>query len=165
MRSKHDEHFARVWAAQAAERDRFHPANQLTDTVQRAKADKRADDIPHRAGTSGSARRPEASSAPIYPLVALCRTASLPIPTPEWQFHPTRGWQFDYAWPLHLVALEIEGGIWKKGGGAHSHPLNIVRDCEKYSEAAILGWRILRVQPEKLRTIGMDYLFRIFGEK
>lgn len=156
-RSKHDEHFARIWAAQAAERDRFHPANQLTETVQRAKADAKPEGM--------SPRRGAASSAPIYPLVALCRTASLPIPTPEWQFHATRGWQFDYAWPLHLVALEIEGGIWKKGGGAHSHPLNIVRDCEKYSEAAILGWRILRVQPEKLRTIGMDYLFRIFGEK
>lgn len=104
-----------------------------------------------------------ASSAPIYPLVGLCRTAGLPIPTPEHQFHPTRGWQFDYAWPLHLVALEIEGGIWKKGGGAHSHPLNIERDLEKYSEAAILGWRVVRVPPEALRTRGMDYLFRIFA--
>lgn len=186
-RSKHEAYFAQLWEQQAAKRERFAAGGSLPATVnaaakdarpstsrggvvpvptflaaapfQRAKAD---------AGVSpnGANRTPvAASSAPIYPLVGLCRTAGLPIPTPEHQFHPTRGWQFDYAWPLHLVALEIEGGIWKKGGGAHSHPLNIERDLEKYSEAAILGWRVVRVPPEALRTRGMDYLFRIFANQ
>jgi very-short-patch-repair endonuclease len=98
-------------------------------------------------------------------LVALCRASKLPEPKPEHRFHPTRKWLFDYAWPEHQLALEVEGGIWRKGGGAHSHPMNIVRDCEKYSEAALLGWRILRVPPEKLRTVGMEYLFRAFAMK
>lgn len=162
-RSKHDEYFARLFAQQAAGRDRFTAGVKVDD--QRAKADAgRVGQLGNEpCGRPGGERPGAASSAPIYPLVGLCRTAGLPIPTPEHQFHPTRGWQFDYAWPLHLVALEIEGGIWKKGGGAHSHPLNIERDLEKYSEAAILGWRVLRVPPEALRTRGMDYLFRIFA--
>jgi hypothetical protein len=89
------------------------------------------------------------TTKPIYQLVGMCRGAGLPEPTPEYTFHPTRGWKFDYAFPAERLAVEIEGGIWKKGGGAHSHPLNIERDIEKYNEAAILGWRILRVVPER----------------
>ena len=152
-RSKHDDHFASVWARQAAERERFASGVRVEP---RAKADAAPAMSPPR-------RADVASSSPIYPLVALCRNAGLPIPTPEWQFHPARRWKFDYAWPLQLIALEVEGGIWRQGGGAHSHPSNIVRDLEKYSEAAILGWRVLRVPPEELRTNGMDYLFRIFA--
>lgn len=160
-RSKHDEYFARLFAQQAGARDRF-TAGVKVD-AQRGKADtlaanRRGGAEPVRVGAKGAA-----STSPVYPLVALCRTAGLPVPTPEWRFHPGRAWHFDYAWPLKFVALEIEGGIWKKGGGAHSHPLNIERDMEKYSEAAVLGWRVLRVPPEALRTRGMDYLFRIFA--
>jgi hypothetical protein len=87
---------------------------------------------------------------PIYALVGLCRAAGLPEPTPEYEFHPTRKFRFDYALPEHKIAIEVEGGIWREGGGAHSHPSNILRDLEKYNEAACLGWRVLRVVPEKL---------------
>jgi len=162
-RSKHDEYFARLFAQQAAGRDRFTPGVKVD--AQRGKANSATDPRPRAIAANGPAtsRGGAASTSPIYPLIGLCRTAGLPVPTPEWKFHPGRAWQFDYAWPLHFVALEIEGGIWKKGGGAHSHPLNIERDLEKYSEAAILGWRVLRVPPEALRTRGMDYLFRIFA--
>jgi len=89
------------------------------------------------------------TTKPIYQLVGMCRGAGLPEPTPEYRFHASRGWMFDYAFVAERLAVEIEGGIWKKGGGAHSHPLNIERDIEKYNEAAILGWRILRVVPER----------------
>ena len=30
--------------------------------------------------------------------------------TPEYRFHPTRKWRFDYAWPENKIALEVEGG-------------------------------------------------------
>lgn len=152
-RSKHEEYFARLFAQQAAGRDRFTAGVKVDD--QRGKAD--------AAPEGKSPRGRAASTSPVYPLIGLCRTAGLPVPTPEWKFHPGRAWRFDYAWPLELVALEIEGAIWKQGGGGHSHPLGIQRDAEKYSEAALLGWRILRVAPEDLRTRGMDYLFRIFA--
>jgi len=99
---------------------------------------------------------------PADPFARLCWKYGLPIPAPEFQFHPSRRWRFDYAWPDHKLALEVEGGIWRKGGGAHSHPLNIERDCEKYSEAALLGWRILRAAPEMLYSDGWRLVWRAF---
>ena len=85
---------------------------------------------------------------------------NLPAPTPEFPFHPERNWRFDFAWPGARVALEIEGGIF--GGvdpvtgrpykGAHASVSGILRDMEKYSEGACLGWRIIRVLPAKLTT-------------
>lgn len=80
-------------------------------------------------------------------LLMMC---GISAPKPEYQFHQKRKWRFDYAWPDKKVALEVEGGIWRKGGGAHSHPSNIKRDIEKYNEATSLGWGILRVAPEDL---------------
>lgn len=84
----------------------------------------------------------------------------LPRPTLEHEFHPTRNWRFDYAWPEHMLALEIEGGVFggtdpatgRRYKGAHSSVTGILRDMEKYSEGAVLGWRILRVLPDKLFT-------------
>ncbi len=80
----------------------------------------------------------------------LCEDLELPVPVTEHSFHPVRKWRFDYAWPDQMVALEVEGGIWRPGGGAHSRPKNIERDIEKYNTATLMGWRILRVQPAHL---------------
>src|SRR5574337_445194 len=89
---------------------------------------------------------PKAAAGRLYPLVQLCAAHGLPEPMPEYNFHLLRGWRFDYAFVAQKIAVEVEGGVWRRGGGAHSHPLNIERDMEKYNAAAVLGWRILRVQ-------------------
>lgn len=68
----------------------------------------------------------------------------------EHPFHPERKWRFDVAIPSLKIAVEIEGGIWKEGGGAHSRPANILRDIEKYNAAIMEGWKVLRVVPEDL---------------
>lgn len=60
----------------------------------------------------------------------------------EYRFHPTRKWRFDFAWPEMMIAVEIEGGTW--AGGRHSRGKGFEKDCEKYNEAAILGWTVLR---------------------
>lgn len=81
------------------------------------------------------------------------QNAGLPAPIQEHQFAKAalmRKWALDYAWPEWLAALEVEGGIWRKGGGAHSHPSGIIRDIEKYNAATLLGWRIYRVIPGRL---------------
>lgn len=57
-------------------------------------------------------------------------------------FHPTRRWRFDRAWQSHLLAAELEGGTWSKG--RHVRGDGFEKDCEKYNEAALLGWRVLR---------------------
>jgi len=73
----------------------------------------------------------------------------LPPPIPEYEFHPERKWKFDYAWELQKVAVEIEGGIWIRKG-AHNTGIAIVRDIEKYNQATVRGWRLLRFTPDQL---------------
>jgi len=80
---------------------------------------------------------------------AYLREFKLPAPEAEHRFCPSRMWRFDYAWPGHMIALEVEGGVWT--GGRHSRGgTGFVKDMEKYNEAAALGWRVLRVQPKEL---------------
>lgn len=88
-------------------------------------------------------------------------TSDIAEPIPAYQFDLVRKWKFDFAWPDVHVAVEIEGGIWRgrgrgsktsdNTGGAHSHPLNILRDIEKYNAAARAGWRILRFTPDMVK--------------
>lgn len=96
----------------------------------------------------------------------------LPEPQKEYIFHPVRKWRFDYCWPRHKIALEVEGGIFghtKKNGvksktGAHSSITGILRDIEKYNAAAEHGWRILRVTPDDLlKTKTLELLKRILN--
>ena len=69
----------------------------------------------------------------------------------EYKFHPRRRWRFDFAWPEHLVAVEIEGGIFNYG--RHNRPLGYQNDCEKYNAATVRGWRVLRFTEGMLRDV------------
>jgi very-short-patch-repair endonuclease len=64
-------------------------------------------------------------------------------PEREYPFHPTRKWRFDFAWPDLKLAVEVEGQTWH--AGRHTRGSGFEKDCEKYAEAAILGWRVIRV--------------------
>lgn len=70
------------------------------------------------------------------------RREYLEEPKQEYKFHPRRKWRFDFAWPKMLVAVEVEGGKWVKG--RHQRPQGFEADCEKYNEAARMGWRVFR---------------------
>jgi very-short-patch-repair endonuclease len=83
----------------------------------------------------------------------------MPTPTPEYRFHPVRKFRWDWAWPEHRLALEVEGGVWS--GGAHGRGTGIVRDMAKSTLAAEEGWRIIRVTPSNLATEAtMDSIHR-----
>ena len=69
-------------------------------------------------------------------------------PETEVRFHPSRRWRFDYAWPRVQIALEVEGGVWT--GGRHSRGSGFVKDMEKYNEAAVRGWLLIRCTPSTL---------------
>jgi very-short-patch-repair endonuclease len=64
----------------------------------------------------------------------------------EFRFHDKRKWRFDYAWPHLGVAVELEGGAWLSGRNLRGHTggAGFEKDCEKYAEAALLGWIVLR---------------------
>lgn len=70
--------------------------------------------------------------------------------TRELRFHPVRMWRFDFADVANKIAIEIEGGL--KGFGRHQQPKGFADDCEKYNEAALLGWMVLRVTPKMVAT-------------
>ena len=72
------------------------------------------------------------------------------MPTPEYKFHPARRWRFDWAWTPHLIALEIDGGVWVRG--RHTRGAGFMRDQEKTNHAALLGWRVFRCTPQTIHT-------------
>lgn len=82
-------------------------------------------------------------------ILMLIDASGLPAPQLEYRFAPPRRWRFDLCWPELLLAAEIEGGTW--GQGRHSRPQGYERDCEKYNEAALLGWRVLRFTTAMVR--------------
>lgn len=81
---------------------------------------------------------------------ALHATASRIAPVREYQFHPTRKWKFDFAFPDQKLAVEIEGGIWTNG--RHTRGSGYRGDMEKYNAAALLGWKVLRFDGEAVRS-------------
>jgi len=82
----------------------------------------------------------------------------LPRPEREWKFDAKRRWRFDYAWAQQMIALEVEGGVWT--GGRHTRGAGFLKDIEKYNRAAVLGWRLLRVTPDKLVSFGTFEMLR-----
>lgn len=74
-----------------------------------------------------------------------CKAAALPVPEPEYRFAPPRLWKFDLAWPGLMVAAEYEGMARKGGKSRHTTLTGYSNDAEKYNEAALLGWLVVRV--------------------
>lgn len=69
---------------------------------------------------------------------------------PEYAFAPGRRFRFDVAWPARKIALEVDGGVWT--GGRHTRGRGATSDAEKFSLAAILGWRVLRATTQQVRS-------------
>ena len=76
--------------------------------------------------------------------------AGLPAPEREYQFHPPRKWRFDFAWIPLLIAVEVEGGSWV--GGAHNRGAGFLKDCQKYNQAALDGWMVLRFTGDMIKS-------------
>jgi len=82
-------------------------------------------------------------------LFAVLRMARVrPMPVVEHRFHETRRWRFDLAWPDMRFAVEVEGGQYV---GGHVTKGRFEGDMEKYNEAALAGWMVLRVSPRMVR--------------
>lgn len=92
-------------------------------------------------------------------LATLIRWEKLPQPEREYRFAPPRKWRFDFAWvweplpraefggtPEPGLAVEVEGGSWVGGHGG----VRFEQDAEKYNEAGLLGWVVLRVTPKMI---------------
>ena len=87
----------------------------------------------------------------------------------EHRFHPVRLWRFDAAWPDILLALEMDGGVFRvKGGkpcpvcgqsqqGRHTSGAGFREDLDKFNAAASLGWRVVRFLWDDLERDQMGF--------
>ena len=122
------------FAAYSAKRDRFKPANEITE------------DIPTLTDTGPFTIREQRPY--VEQINALCQREGIPQPIYEHRFHPIRRWRFDAAWVDHRCALEIEGGVWTNG--RHTRGSGFVKDMSKYNAATLRGWRVIRCLPNEL---------------
>lgn len=79
----------------------------------------------------------------------LWRSMNGPALEREFRFHPTRKWRADFAHLPSRTLIEIEGGIWIRG--RHTTPRGFTADAEKYLEAAMGGWRVLRLVDQQIK--------------
>lgn len=68
----------------------------------------------------------------------------------EHRFHPSRKWRFDFAWPSVKVAVEIQGGGFRRG--KHTRGVGQQNDMDKLNEAQRLGWIVLQFGPAHLSS-------------
>lgn len=72
----------------------------------------------------------------------------------EFQFASPRKWRFDFVvgYP-RLIAVECEGAThYGNHLGRHQTAKGMTNDCEKYAEALIRNWRVLRVTKEQIKS-------------
>ncbi len=65
----------------------------------------------------------------------------------EFRFHPVRRRRSDFAHLPSRTLIEIEGGIYVNG--RHNRPGGLAADLEKYLEAGLAGWRVVRLGGRK----------------
>jgi len=112
------------------------------------------------------------------PMAIQVRAAGLPEPERDYRFGAIaaggvgkgmrarlakaklRDWRFDFAWPEHHVALEIEGAA---GRGRHTTAKGYKEDCRKYNEGTRLGWAVYRVTGDMVHSgEALNLLIHVF---
>jgi very-short-patch-repair endonuclease len=94
-----------------------------------------------------------------YELIVYNRLSQVRKPETEYRFHPKRLWRFDFAYPDLKIAVEFEGAIWSNG--RHNRGSGFIKDCEKYNEATLMGWKILRYTTQSFDKIIPDLTIMI----
>jgi very-short-patch-repair endonuclease len=80
----------------------------------------------------------------------------------EYRFHQARKWRADFAHLPSRTLIEIEGGIWVNG--RHNRAAGFAADLEKYLEAALDGWRVVRLGPKELTADHTGRLITLLRE-
>ena len=78
----------------------------------------------------------------------VCKANKIELDETEHRFHPPRRWRADYAWPDKKLLVELEGGVFIKS--RHTSPIGFINDCDKYNQAELDGWTLLRYTVEHL---------------
>jgi very-short-patch-repair endonuclease len=79
----------------------------------------------------------------------------------EVRFAPPRRWRFDYVIGEKL-AIEVDGAVYS--GGRHVRGKGYEGDLEKFNEAVILGYRVLRFSTGQVKSgLAIDTIKRLIG--
>ncbi len=81
----------------------------------------------------------------------------------EYPFARPRRFRADFfVYPDLLI--EVEGGVWSGGRGRHTSGAGFTRDCEKYNEAVLRGYRVLRFTTEQVSSgLALDTIIKALG--
>jgi len=86
----------------------------------------------------------------------LWRVLNGPALEREFRFHDKRRWRADFAHLPSRTLIEVEGGIYVHG--RHNRAAGFAADLEKYLEAALAGWRVIRLGPRELTLAHIERL-------
>lgn len=81
----------------------------------------------------------------------------------EHSFHDLRKWRFDLALPAYKIAIEYEGINSDKS--RHTTIKGYTGDTDKYNEAALLGWMVIRKTPLNISGVYDDIKKAISARK
>ena len=76
----------------------------------------------------------------------------------EYKFHKTRKWRFDFVNLEHKLAIECDGAVW--ANGRHTRGSGYVGDMEKFNQAALYGFRVMKFQPKEMLTLSTAELIK-----
>lgn len=93
----------------------------------------------------------------------LWRAANGPALEKEFIFYHGRRWRADFAHTPSRTLVEIEGGIWIQG--RHNRAEGFLADIEKYFEAALAGWTVLRLSECQLTLEAVERIVRFVEAK
>lgn len=95
-------------------------------------------------------------------LVWQIKQAGLPVPVQEVVFARPRRWRFDLCWEAEKLACEVEGAVYRQG--RHVRGSGFTKDCEKYAEAVLRGYRVLRVTSGQVKDgTALGWIERALG--
>ena len=83
----------------------------------------------------------------------------------EFRFHPERKWRADFAHVESRTLIEIEGGIYVEGGGRHNRSAGFIADTEKYLEAFLAGWSVVRLTSAQITAPNIERLIRAVHDR
>ncbi len=90
--------------------------------------------------------------------------AGVEAPERQYAYVPDRKFSADFAWPAHRLLVEVQGGVYNRK--AHGSVSGILRDIERGNEAALAGWRLLRVTSRMISDgDALELIERALGAK
>jgi very-short-patch-repair endonuclease len=78
----------------------------------------------------------------------------------EYRFHAERKWRSDFVHLASRTLIEIEGGIYVAGGGRHNRGAGFIADTEKYFEAFLSGWNVVRLTDAQITAPNVERLIQ-----